>query len=409
MIEARQWWAQLIGIARDTGQVWWAALPRLLMWVLVGDLVLATTLRALVPLAPINLWLVLALFSCGVVVYLACQILALRTVADVAGSWRYLESVDDRATSWTRLLGTTLLPFLGIWSSFGGMEERMVEFHSLIALAHGEFVASKFIGLLNINTHGRLWLLLGILVGAYVVRRALDIAHDTTGIRVLGMLAALVEGFFMLVGFFVIATAIGKVFVWLADTNLAMWWEDWCEGLQRVIHLNLGFLTDHVLPFWNETLWPNLTAAALEPLLWLGIALLVFGWAMTSGADLLDRAPLKQSGTRRLIVEVQEAFFGDVDDRWMPMWNAAKLTFRAGLPLLAAYVVAWALWAVASAWLRTGILTSLGGHDAGWWETVRPMTSTMLDLITEPVRLVLIGVVTHRAIVGFHQRGQEAS
>ena len=134
------------------------------------------------------------------------------------------------------------------------------------------------------------------------------------------------------------------------------------DGLARfsaVFKVNLPEVLGRLLAFLSDQVWPVFVEVISQPIIWLAVAALVFGSRVLSLAELwrkgqpyAQRAPgvsafasyrQKQAlratgppprGIRVAGTEVKEAFFGDIDDKYLPAFHSLRLVLRAGLVFL---------------------------------------------------------------------------
>ncbi|HEY9471778.1 MAG TPA: hypothetical protein VIQ76_19395 [Propionibacteriaceae bacterium] len=120
-------WTELRVLIVDTGRVWWRLLPIIIGVYLLGWLGSELSLRVAVILGDISPWLTLIMFAFSFVCTLAAAIVILTLAGRELGIRQLLpedeREIDDRDTSIIRLLGITLLPFLGMYAAFGQVAE----------------------------------------------------------------------------------------------------------------------------------------------------------------------------------------------------------------------------------------------------------------------------------------------
>ena len=196
-------WADLRILVLDTGRVWWRTLPQILAVYLAGWLGSQLALKLAIRVGEWNSWAALAVFSFGFLAQLVAIVVMLQIVGRELGVRDLIpesEAVgDDRDTSLTRLVSITLLPFLGIYAAFGEVSQTASQLANEQLFRNGVLSdAPSVLGTLNTAATQHPWWLLAGLVVIYLLRRALDLLHDRTGYRSLGILVALIESFFLL-------------------------------------------------------------------------------------------------------------------------------------------------------------------------------------------------------------------
>jgi len=272
------------------------------------------------------------------------------------------------------------------------------------------------------------WLIL-LLVSIYVGRRLLDRLAERNGSRILGLVVVMIESFFMLM---VIMGGI-RVFqtfrLWLRDRAVTQWLVEIQNILARLVGINVPEIVSRAWAFVSDQIWPIIVDVLAQPLLWLAVAALVFGsrvlslaelWrqgqpyaARIPGATAFARYSDKRAfrrigpaprGARLAASRVQEAFFGDIDDKYLPALHSLRLVLRAGPIFLGCYVFVYNLAIVAQNYLERLLHLIVGGHEGQFWVRWEPVFSLVQDALVEPVRLCLLAVAFRRCLEIFVQR-----
>lgn len=424
----------------DTGRVWWRLLPLIMSIYLLGWLGVELTLRVAVILGDLSPWLTLILFAFSFVATLTAAVLILNLAGRELGIRDLLpegeRTVDDRDTSVSRLLAVTLLPFLGMYAAFGQVQEAAGRVAVQQFIRYGISDAPTVLGVLLDLATNRLPLLVALLVGLYVGRRLLDLVHDLvhdrTGWRLAGLGVVLVESFFILV------LVLGGVRVFQI---FALWLEEraflaWLRGIGNRIAeffarfaIDLPAVLERVGTFFADQVWPILLEVVTQPLLWLAVAALVFGSRVLSLAELwrrgqpyaarvpgagafaayADRRALRRSGppprgVRLAAAQTRQAFFGDLDDKYLPTFHSLRLVLRAGALFLGSYVLAYSLVLIARNYLETLLNTVVGGHPFPFWVRWEPVFGLITEAPFETLRLCLLAVAFRRCLELFAQR-----
>jgi hypothetical protein len=423
-------WADLRILVADTGRLWWRLLPRLLTIWLLGWLGRQLFTVLAVILGDVTAWLALVVFPLGILSELVAIVLILQVCGRELGIRSLIPAgelaEDDRDAGITQLLAITLLPFLGLYAAFGHINDAAYDLMVQQMARYGVFgETTTVLGLLNGLANEHVWRLLLIVVGLYVLRRTLDVAHDRTGWRALGVLLALVETFFIL---FLIMGGIRvwqRAKLWLGDRVFMRWLESLlapAERLLALIKVNLPELLVRLWDFVFGSVWPVLADTLLQPLVWLAVAAIIFGSNVMSLAELnrsvrsrLPRSaggrrrdakraaraaprPIPPPGFRRVGAEAKEAFLGDIDDKYLPTLHALRLVLRSGPIFLGSFVVVYAAVDVVGNYLHTVVLHLVGGHPVQFWETFGPAISLTYTLPVETLRLSLLAVAFRRCL-----------
>ena len=123
-----------------------------------------------------------------------------------------------------------------------------------------------------------------------------------------------------------------------------------------VFAIDLPAILERLGTFFAEQVWPIFVDVLTAPLLWLAVAALVFGSRVLSLAEVwrkgqpyaarvpgastfaryADKRALRRigpppKGVRLAASQVKEAFFGDMDDKYLPTFHSLRLVLRAGL------------------------------------------------------------------------------
>lgn len=425
MNAVEQWWGDIRDLTLQSVRVWWRVLPRLLTWAILGWLGYQLSLQIAGRLAAHWPWLAMGVFALGFVATLAAAVVSLRIVGDELGVPALVaqqaadqdrDEPEGEAASMTRVLALTLLPFLGIYAAFGYTDDRAA---AMLALDYGRTAGLSEDIMLRLDplasTRATITVL-AIVVGAYIVRRVLDLVHDRVGWRVLGFAVAAFEAFFLLVAIFAGQRLFRFLVNWLESRQLVTWILDDLAPLAQIAR---ELRLPQVWSFFVEHVWSPLADVLVEPVVWLALAALVLGSRFASIADLWRQghtghqnrlARIRNNhGLRRVALETQEALLGDIDDKYLPTWWSLRLIVRAGLAFLASYVVVYAVVAAAKTGLISLIRFLVGGHDFAFWASFDPVIGLVDAVAVEPLRLVLLAVAYRRCLQRLDARPGDTS
>ncbi|MBO0812413.1 MAG: hypothetical protein J2P23_10260, partial [Microlunatus sp.] len=381
-------WTDIRILLVDTTRIWWKLLPKILTVYVLGWLGYQVCLKLAIIAGDLTAWLSLVIFAIAFVSKLTALVLILRMVGNALGVRRLIPKEeyedDDRDAGVTRLLALTLLPFLGIYTAFGLVNEASNQM-----IIEAQFRGGGFLGtggiLSQIRLNGsnvparRYILVVAIIVGTYVVRRGVDLLHERTGFRPLGVLVAFIEAFFVLVTITFGYDVFSRLPLWLKDRQFMVWLVDLRHGIGNVmaaLGINPEAFFSAIWGFISDQVWPVVASGLTQPIFWLAIAALVYGSSVISVAELwragkplasrvrlarraleraarreLPRAEQGETAGGRVLTEVREAFFGDIDDKYLPTLHSLRLILRAGFIFLGAYVVVYSAQTVAdSVW-----------------------------------------------------------
>jgi hypothetical protein len=430
-------WTDLRILIVDTGRVWWRLLPTIMGVYLLGWLGSELTLRVAVIAGDISPWLALVLFAFNFVCVLAAAIVILSLAGRELGIMQLLPAdereIDDRDTSLSRLLAITLLPFLGMYAAFGQVAEAAQRLVTQQWVRYGFLSDQRTVlgALYDLATQHLVWLI-ALLVGIYVLRRLLDFVAERTGLRILDLVVVLIESFFMLM-LIVGGIRVFQTFrAWLEDRVVMQWLAEIKNTLARffaIFKIDLPEILTQTWAFLSDTVWPVVLDVIAQPMLWLAVAALVYGsrvlslaelWrkgrpyaARIPGATAFARYSEKRAfrrlgpppkGIRLAAARVQEAFFGDINDKYLPALHSLRLVFRAGPIFLGSYIFIYNLVIIAQNYLEALLNWIVGGHEGPFWVRWEPVLNLIQDALVEPIRLCLLAVAFRRCLELFAQR-----
>ena len=409
--------------------LWLRLFPQLTSIWLGGWLIteLCTRVATQIPLE--HVWLALGVFALGLLSTLGAIVLMLRLVAMHLDLWDLIPE-DDTERSVSHVLAITLLPFLGIYAAVNEVAERADQLTALALFQTGVLSEKTIITELNpFTSTEKTWFVVGLVVGVYVVRRIVDLVHEKTRWRPLGILGSLLEAYFLLVVIMSGQHVLRSMQDWWERRAAVQWVDEMGTAIASFVE-RLGISWPAVLAdlgaFWEGIVWPLLLDALVQPVIWLAVAALVFGSKVLSVADLWQRgrpltaqapAPKRmqrlqamranKAGSRplrRAWLEFQEAFLGDIDDKYLPAFQSLRLVLRAGVAFLGAYVLAYALWSILHTLVTQVVLRLVGGHAVVFWLQWGTFTDIVIEGLTEPLRMCLLALAFHRCLALFRSR-----
>ena len=427
MNELRIWWDHVWTMGHDAVTLWWRVLPTVVGITMVCYVLSQVTMVAAASQTAQRPWLALGLLALGLVFTLSAMIISLQIMGRDLGMKNELPpgaSPDDRDESVTRLVAITLLPFLGIYAAFEYIEEIASLLIAYEIVLNGLF-SGGILDSLSPDTPEQTRRTILIIVGAYIVRRLVDLAHEKTNFRPLGLVAALIEAFFLLLLVF-LGTSVISGWLWrLRSTRIYDWGVDVWQGFKT----SLGRISD-VLPVVADWvvglvgwLWPVFTHAFVQPVMWLAVAALVYGshvlsfaemWRkgepLTAHLDAQSEVLLDKRGRRRarpgtrgrtFIIEVQEALFGDLNDKYLPTFQSVRLVLRGGVLFLAGYVFVYSLFTVVARAFKDTVLEIFGGRVATFWVAWDDLITGLTQPFGQTLRLALLAVAFRRVLTHF--------
>lgn len=436
MSELGQWAGYLVSLTRDTLRVWWRLLPLLLTAYVLGWAGYNAAIVVAGVVLDAHKWLALVVLSVGLVSLLAGIIVCLRLLGGqlhIKDNLPGDTEADGRDDSLTRLVTVTLLPFMGIYAVFGKvqdmargmqisqMELRGIDFQLPVAKAYTP------------DSWTAIGIYIAVLVGAYLLRRVADVLHEHTGLRVLGLVTALIEGFFMLVAVVAGTYLVQRLSIEYQSTRLARWVSTVQSGFDATAGHLASWLPGFCSQAWQwllGTAWPWFSEAMFQPVVWLAVAALIYGSHVLSLAEMwrkgeplgarLDsqrqinlarrRRARDDSGVgRRMVIELQEAFFGDVDDKYLPTVQSMRLILRVGVLFLGAYLIVYAAITALRTLAERTVYAMLGGHESSYWTIwLRPI-NLVIEPLAETLRLALLAVAFSECLLVFSRRADPSA
>lgn len=386
---------ELAGLLGRTATTWWRLAPWLLGLCLVGwagnygAVLLGTELAFHWP------WLVVFGLAFGIVTQLAAMVIALRLVLNHCGAGPAAEtSVAGLVpNSPARLLAQTLLPFLAIYAAFGFVDDYARNVVLAMAGRYGALGGAEFLGQLNpLASPQTLALVIGIAVVLYLVRRGLDRLAEGSDRTWIGLLGALAEASGLLLVLLSAFRIVEEFQLWLNDRQVAAWWDAAQDALFGWIQLDGFWLA--AWEFLAANAWPALWDVLTQPLAWLALTAVVAGIGLTSSAELLQRVRGDQGAS--LAKVANGLFSGELDDKFLPLWHAVRFLSRAGLPVLAGFVLAFTVIDWTGGLVESGIARLLGPQYDDAALLAMPFYDLIPMVVVLGLRLALLGVTVAR-------------
>lgn len=427
MNQLRIWWDHVWTMGHEAVALWWRVLPKVVGITMACFVLSQVTMVVAASQTEEHPWLALGLLALGLVFTLSAMIISLQIMGRDLGIKNELPpgaQPDDRDESVTRLVAITLLPFLGIYAAFDYIEEIASLVITYEIVLNGLF-SGGILDSLSPDTPEEVRRTVLIIIGAYIVRRLVDLAHEKSNFRPLGLVAALIEAFFLLLLVF-LGTSFISSWLWrLRSTRIYGWgvevWQGFRTSLGRISDVLPG-VADWVVGL-VEWLWPVFTHAFVQPVMWLAVAALVYGSHVLSFAEMWRKGePLSahldaQSGVvldkrgrrrarpgtrgRSVVIEVQEALFGDLNDKYLPTFQSVRLVLRGGVLFLAAYVFIYSLVTVVARAFKDTVLEIFGGRVATFWVAWDDLITGLTQPFGETLRLALLAVAFRRVLTHF--------
>ncbi len=422
MLGVQAWWRHMTTLTRQTLRVWLRVLPKVLIAWVSGWLIYQMALSLTAPIQDDHPWLTIVIFSIGLVCQLAGIIIGIRLAGEPAGLWDRLPAQAARIgrdEPLLKVVSLALLPFVGVYSVFNGINEATYLLYIYGARESSVvFKPQTATTILDPQTAQQRLVIGAVLLGCYLLRRGLEATADRTGRWFFGLLGALVEGFFSVVLIFGGSRMLGDLGDWIRSRAFYGWVMDFGARIAdwlASLHLAIPEFIGSSYRFVTGTLWPLVSEAMLAPLLWLAVAGLVFGTYTLSIADLWEegrdkgisgplgrinkrisalgqRGQQASAGSRAVTLEFIEAFVGDLEDRIIPFVQSLRHVLRIGWPFVGAYVLLYSV--VAAIEPSTYLLAReiIGGNLFHVWFKILPPIEMLGGMLGEPLRVSLLAV-----------------
>ena len=101
---------------------------------------------------------------------------------------------------------------------------------------------------------------------------------------------------------------------------------------------------------------------------------------------------------------MQDAFFGDLNDKYLPTFHSLRLVLRAGVLFLGSYVLVYSLVLIAQNYFAVLVHLITGGHEVTFWVRWEPLLDLLQNAPFETLRLCLLAVAFRRCLELFQQR-----
>lgn len=426
----KQFWAELQGLVSAAARAWFAVLPQLLALTLLGWSAYYGSVLLGVQVAAWSPWLVIVALSLGVTLRLATLIVSLRVVARYLGAPEVLRALshqdyveDDRDQSLSRLLTITMLPFLALYASFGYINSFVQD---VVMLSTQNLGGATLVAELDPTGSPITMTAVSLaIVLLFLARRGVDRISNRHDTLATGLFAVLIESAFLLLialsGFRIAQL----VTLWLQERALRQWYDTAIQALAQLVPFDLPEALAAITNFVTEVVWPVFWDVVTQPLAWLALTALVFGSRVLSLAQLWRTEPTtapkpgraariqerlaKAQGLRRIALRVQDAFFGDIDDKYLPTWWALRLVLRAGWIPLGAFVISFNVLTLAGDWVQVQILRMIGGGTFSQSLEVAPLLALISDVGVLSAQLALLGATWVRILNRSNEAEGEAT
>ncbi len=282
--------------------------------------------------------------------------------------------------SFVEALGSSILPFLIVFATWGLIKDDWVAF-SLAQLEQRDFgpdnVVPLFIGVTPVT--------IGVVVVAFVLRFVLK-RYSKALPGWFNYCATYLEAVWIFIALDILGQLLVDVPAWLQSRRIVAWGIEVLEAAKEAF-APLRWVVDGAAWLADQAG----TVIGL-PLAWLTLAGIVYAVSTKPRtASVTVTAARRRWGAVPVFARKRIAELGsDVAGRWTPIAGAVRLVWRAGAVTMALFVLAYAVLDTSTLWLNFGVNRLLGPHELQWWAASDTPISLVIDLVVEPVRLCLI-------------------
>ncbi|MDR3069825.1 MAG: hypothetical protein LBU38_02285 [Propionibacteriaceae bacterium] len=362
-----------------------------------------------------NQWVAVGLLSLSFLALLIGLVVILRGIASYLEANGFLPNnpEDPKAKdSIGRTLSVTLLAFLGIYSVFGYIGQTASNVMMDATMFSSDW-SDLVVQALVPQTLEDSLVVLAVILGAFLLRRVVDLIGRRTGKLWPGFFAAAVEAFYLLAFFIAGSHLLARVMNWARDREVADWARrliSWMSSPLRQFGLNVPDLLLGVWHWFWEIGWPVVITSFLQPMLWFALAALVIGTQIESFGELLRSVDSKTTAPRHkhlaklasklagserkreAAVQIQDAVFGDLDEKYLPIFQVLRLTWKAGVGFLGAFVAAFNLLECLANWADYALFSLYGPHLLPEQYVFDQVKQLALDVLFITLRLALLAV-----------------
>ncbi|MCL1837871.1 MAG: hypothetical protein FWG47_00940 [Propionibacteriaceae bacterium] len=324
-----------------------------------------------------NQWAAVVLVALSFLVMLTGIIICWRLISDFLQEISGI--VDKHSRSLPATLAITLLPFLSIYSVFDYVDAAANRVLMYGAMLDSDFGSMVFIPLRPSDTTATLTVV-GVIVTAFGLRAAAERLAERMrhGAMVFGIIAAILEAFYLFTLFVVGRLLLLRFTRWLAGLQVALWVEDGIEQLSaplRWLGWSLPDIVSAIGNWFSQVGWPFAITALVEPLLWLALAGLVLAGTQAKSLSQLLGSDSVASRTKPkwltnaietvkrqevMAGEVQHAFFDSFSSKYLPFFQLLVRSLRTGVSFLGAFIIGYALIDFVRDWALYGLRILIG-------------------------------------------------
>ncbi|SDQ80574.1 hypothetical protein SAMN04489764_2191 [Thermostaphylospora chromogena] len=202
-----------------------------------------------------------------------------------------------------------------------------------------------------------------LMAAAWVVGQIYGRMYDNGKGRFSGSIAAFAELAFFLFGLNATLMLINERSDWLAHRSVIAGTSEMIEDAKGKIPGWEAFWT------WVGEVWPYAVEALVLPLMWLAVAILVYGADVNDTraairGTRLDAAAAQLDRTHKLTRLTVAKVTTSMQERWIPIFHALRLTVRGGAPLYGMLCLCYVGLQIAAWYGERGVRHLVGGDTS---------------------------------------------
>lgn len=403
-------------ILRATGRVLRMRWPGLLAWYLAGTIVHYWVIQLAGVVGAYTSTGGLLILPIAVLARLISMVGMLLMVRDGLRSLQAVaplpESPADRRRSFLTALLASILPFFAVYYAQKMLTDD-VRLYGLRALQKNSEEIGATLGTDRTFDPGDnildlsfgVWTVL-IIVVAFAVRWAWGRWSDRLP-RLLAVVAVYAEIVWVFFSVILLQNLTGAVSDWV-DSRAAMAWLGAARATLAGWFPPIVWLGDALGGLISQA-----GPVLLAPLAWLTVAGVVYGQAIVAEKLQIRHRLVTQLRERvahvpNPVVRRLRDLGTDLGSRFLPIWRAILLMWRAGPVVIASYALLYTIVIVAETWLRFGLTRAIGPHDTDlFWGVFGTAIFLLPPLIIEPIRMALVAGA-YDTTFGVLRRAQDA-
>jgi hypothetical protein len=379
--------ASLARIPRILAMTW----PALLAWYIAGQAVRSGIIAVAAPLAPespIGAMLLVPIAVLARLVSYVGMFLVLRRAmtgyGEISGGDVSFTSFRDAAREFMSVLSASIGPFFTLYAIIGLLFEDLSAYaRATLPYAFGDEVNPQP---LNVGSDPIVFI---VVASAFTLRMILRVFGPKlpAWTNVFGIY---LDATWVFLALTAIQNLFGEAFAWIQARQVVHWINDaqaWLTSLWDPIQVAIESI-GWVIPVGAQVI--------LLPMAWLLVAGIIYVRAIgniETGVP-IPKLPIRlaeaAAGLPGVLRRWRHILVGGWEDVAGPVVLSGRMIRRGTVLDLAIFVSAYGLLWAASQWFNRGVYALIGPHDGSIWWDIDGVVSAGVDVITEPLRVVLL-------------------